>query len=105
MADLFTLAQAQSSSIKQVREITLGGNHHSWKVQISGSDGKEYQTRIKSLDGDASLDDIKGELLMIWGKQDNLNLISELSKNDVKISLLQLKQRVGPPILNFKKRK
>ena len=63
MADLFTLAQAQSSSIKQVREITLGGNHHSWKVQISGSDGKEYQTRIKSLDGDASLDDIKGEAI------------------------------------------
>ena len=30
-------------------------------MQISGSDGQEYQTRIKSLDGDASLDDIKGE--------------------------------------------
>ena len=63
MADLFTLTQAQSSSIKQVREITLGGNHHSWKVQISGSDGQEYQTRIKNLDGDASLDDIKGEAI------------------------------------------
>jgi hypothetical protein len=63
MADLFTLAQAQSSSIKQVRQITLDGNHHSWKVQISGSDGQEYQTRIKNLDGDASLDDIKGEAI------------------------------------------
>ena len=63
MADLFTLTQAQSSSINQVREITLGGNHHSWKVRISGSDGQEYQTRIESLDGDASLDDIKGEAM------------------------------------------
>ena len=63
MADLFTLTQAQSSSIKQVRQITSGGNHHSWKVQISGSDGQEYQTRIKNLDGDASLDDIKGEAI------------------------------------------
>jgi len=63
MADLFTLTQAQSSSINQVREITLGGNHHSWKVRISGSDGQEYQTRIESLDGDASLDDIKGEAI------------------------------------------
>ncbi len=28
----------------------------------------------------------------------------KLTEEDVKISLLQLKQRVGPPILNFKKR-
>jgi hypothetical protein len=29
----------------------------------------------------------------------------KLTEEDVKISLLQLKMRVGPPILNFKKRK
>ena len=63
MPDLFTVEQAQSSSIKQVRQITLDGNHHSWKIIISGSDGQDYHTRIKGLDGDASLDDIKGEAI------------------------------------------
>jgi hypothetical protein len=28
----------------------------------------------------------------------------KLTEKDVEISLLQLKQRVGPPILNFKKK-
>tara|TARA_R110002050_G_scaffold190229_1_gene324869 strand:+ start:75 stop:365 length:291 start_codon:yes stop_codon:yes gene_type:complete len=60
MADLFTVAQAQSSSILEVKKIVVGDAFHSWKVQISGSDGQEYRTRIKTLDGDASLDDIKG---------------------------------------------
>ena len=60
MADLFTVAQAQSCSILEVKKIVVGDTFHSWKVQISGSDGQEYRTRIKTLDGDASLDDIKG---------------------------------------------
>ena len=63
MADLFTVTQAQSSSILEVIKIVVDDTFDSWKLNISGSDGQGYRTSIETLDENASLDDIKGEAM------------------------------------------
>ena len=60
---LFTESQANSSKIEKVTKVEINGSFSSWKVQVSGSDGEVLMHRIRTLDGDASIDDIKSETI------------------------------------------
>jgi len=60
---LFTEAQANASKIEKITKVEVNGSFSSWKVQISGSDGEVLMHRIRTLDGDASISDIKSETI------------------------------------------
>jgi hypothetical protein len=60
---LFTESQASSSKIEKITKTEVNGSFSSWKVQISGSDGEVIMHRIRTLDGDASISDIKSETI------------------------------------------